>query len=107
MAETKAFTHALDTELLAAHVPHTARILDLGCGYGRLTAALHDGGWHRVLGADTALGMIERARRGAPLARVPALRDGRLAPRDGRVRGLHFEEREVVTMNGNAARGFQ
>ena len=66
VAGEKVFTHRFDAELFAAHVRRDARVLDLGCGYGRVTAELHDQGWSHVLGADRARGMIERARREHP-----------------------------------------
>ena len=41
VAREKRFSHPIDVSLLARHVARDARILDLGCGYGRLTSALH------------------------------------------------------------------
>ena len=66
VAPEKTFNHPLDHDLLARHVPKDASVLDLGCGYGRLTAELHAAGWTRVHGADTAGGMVARAREQHP-----------------------------------------
>ena len=45
--------------------PRAARVLDGGCGTGRITAALHRMG-HRVIGADRDSGLVEIARRRYP-----------------------------------------
>jgi len=37
-----------------AHIDRSARIVDLGCGFGALLAALRDAGWTRVEGLDPA-----------------------------------------------------
>ena len=66
VAREKAFTHPLRTDWLSPLVSEDRAVLDLGCGYGRLTAELARGGWRRALGADTAAGMIERAREEHP-----------------------------------------
>jgi SAM-dependent methyltransferase len=65
-AATAVFTHPLDTELLARHVGRSARVLDLGCGYGRVLAELVESGFENVAGADTSVAMVERARRLVP-----------------------------------------
>jgi SAM-dependent methyltransferase len=56
----KTFTHPLDAGLLAEHVPCEARVLDYGCGYGRLTAELVGLGYGRVLGVDVSRALIRR-----------------------------------------------
>lgn len=73
----KDFTHPLDPELLARYVPRDARVLDYGCGYGRLTAELTALGYGGVHGVDPSRAMIERGRRehpGLSLSRQTALR---------------------------------
>ncbi len=45
--------------------PRGARVLDGGCGTGRVTAALHRMG-HRVIGADRDAGLVEIARQRYP-----------------------------------------
>ncbi|WP_077192124.1 class I SAM-dependent methyltransferase [Streptomyces lydicus] len=62
----KTFTHPLDPELLAAYVPRGARVLDYGCGYGRLTAELAGLGYREVRGVDVSAALIARGRREHP-----------------------------------------
>jgi SAM-dependent methyltransferase len=62
---TKTFTHPVDFTWLGDLAP-TARILDYGCGYGRVARlALHEG-FTNVEGVDTSPSLIERARRDLP-----------------------------------------
>lgn len=63
---TKTFTHPLDRALLEQYVPRDARILDFGCGYGRLTAQLVDFGYRDVHGVDPSRALIERGGREHP-----------------------------------------
>ncbi|MFI0224430.1 class I SAM-dependent methyltransferase [Streptomyces lydicus] len=62
----KTFTHPLDPELLDAYVPRGARVLDYGCGYGRLTAELAGLGYREVRGVDVSAALIARGRREHP-----------------------------------------
>lgn len=63
---TKTFTHPLDRALLEQYVPRDARILDYGCGYGRLAAELVASGYRDVHGIDPSRALIERGRREHP-----------------------------------------
>ncbi|MEV0265592.1 methyltransferase domain-containing protein [Streptomyces sp. NPDC050617] len=63
------FTHPLDPELLAAHLPVDGRILDYGCGYGRLVLELTASGYRDVRGVDPSAALIARG-----LAARPELR---------------------------------
>jgi SAM-dependent methyltransferase len=63
VAEEKTFGHPLDTRLLSAHLDRDARILDWGCGYGRLLMELRAAGYRNLVGLDFAPGMIERGKR--------------------------------------------
>ncbi|KUL43075.1 methyltransferase type 11 [Streptomyces sp. NRRL F-4489] len=72
----KTFTHPLDAELLAEFVPRSARVLDYGCGYGRITAELAGLGYRAVRGVDRSAALIARGRRehpGLALLRWPGL----------------------------------
>jgi SAM-dependent methyltransferase len=62
VADAKTFSHPLDDELLEL-APRTARVLDLGCGYGRTLAQLHERGYRHLSGVDTSGAMIARGRR--------------------------------------------
>jgi len=48
--------------LFTRHLPAEGRILDLGCGAGRTTFGLHDGGYRRIIGADLSAELIRQAR---------------------------------------------
>src|SRR5262245_5082650 len=61
-APVASFSHPVDLARFEAHVPKDARILDVGCGWGRTLAELGDAGWTRLTGVDVAPGMIERGR---------------------------------------------
>lgn len=62
----KTFTHPLDPALLEEYVPRGARVLDYGCGYGRLTAELAGRGYRSVRGVDMSAALIARGRREHP-----------------------------------------
>jgi SAM-dependent methyltransferase len=57
----KTFSHPLNTDWLQKHLETGARVLDYGCGYGRVAALLHEHGYEAV-GVDAAAAMIEKAR---------------------------------------------
>ncbi len=62
---TKSFTHPLYTAWLDG-IGRAARILDYGCGYGRVMADLRDRGFERVSGVDTSAALIARGRAAGP-----------------------------------------
>jgi SAM-dependent methyltransferase len=64
-AENQTFAHPLNLEWLGA-LPKTARILDYGCGYGRVVAELTSAGWNAAVGVDFSAAMIDRGRREHP-----------------------------------------
>ena len=85
---------ALD-RLCAALPPH-ADVLDLGCGPGRHTAALHQRGL-RALGVDTSPAAVALAQdRGAPAVCADAL---------GPLPGAHHGWDGVLLLNGNLGIG--
>ncbi|MFF4118498.1 class I SAM-dependent methyltransferase [Streptomyces sp. NPDC001714] len=69
---TKTFTHPVNLTWLTG-VGRTARILDYGCGYGRVTAELSEHGFSDVSGADPSPTLIARARRLRPDLRFTVL----------------------------------
>jgi SAM-dependent methyltransferase len=71
-----------------------SRVLDLGCGSGRLLGALLDGGALRVLAIDGSAALLRRAQ-----ARIVA--DPRLAApaREGRITLLRGDVRALATLN--------
>ena len=54
------FSISIDIEKIKRSLPFTAKILDYGCGYGRISRLLKDAGYVNIIGYDTSLGMIER-----------------------------------------------
>ena len=62
---TKTFTHPVKMDWLQEHLKPDARILDYGCGYGRVAATLSQQGY-QVIGVDSAAAMIEKARGHCP-----------------------------------------
>ncbi|WP_017576331.1 class I SAM-dependent methyltransferase [Nocardiopsis kunsanensis] len=54
-----------EARLMDAMLPRGARVLDAGCGPGRLAGELHDRG-HRAVGVDVDPALIEAARKDHP-----------------------------------------
>jgi SAM-dependent methyltransferase len=61
----KTFTHPLHTPWLNG-INRGARVLDYGCGYGRVTAELRDLGFDYVTGVDPSPALIARGHRESP-----------------------------------------
>ena len=81
---------------LCATLPPHAEVLDLGCGPGRHTAALHQRGL-RTLGVDTSPTAVALAQtRGAPAVRADAL---------GPLPGAHHGWDGVLLLDGNIGIG--
>jgi SAM-dependent methyltransferase len=59
---TKTFSHPVNMDWLRKHLKPDSRILDFGCGYGRVAALLYEEGYRDVVGMDASGGMIEKAR---------------------------------------------
>lgn len=77
-ASVRTFTHPCDFDLLASRLRGSAKILDVGCGYGRLCRELIERGFSPPVGADFSGAMIERARREVPEASFVVMRSGAL-----------------------------
>jgi SAM-dependent methyltransferase len=71
---SKTFTHPLDPDWLTG-LDRDARILDYGCGYGRITAALSDLGYTDVSGVDFSPTLIARGLRMRPDLDLAVLED--------------------------------
>ena len=63
---TKPFRHPVDFERLRQILSPDGRILDFGCGYGRVLGLLQDQGFSNLIGFDPAPAMVEQARRRHP-----------------------------------------
>lgn len=59
---SKTFTTPFIMELFAEHVAKDARILDYGCGYGRVLAQLGDAGYTNLVGIDFSEPLVERGK---------------------------------------------
>jgi SAM-dependent methyltransferase len=124
---TKTFTHPLRADWRATVSPDS-RVLDYGCGYGRLTAELADHGFEQTLGVDILApgGLLyvsdlvrqsdERNRRRYDARGVFTTDDGAVCRHHevGHLRALMRDfdleaERpiQVTTMNGNPLAGVQ
>ncbi|WP_433046532.1 class I SAM-dependent methyltransferase [Dactylosporangium sp. CS-033363] len=78
---TKTFTHPLNLGWLA-EVPHSARILDYGCGYGRTMAELTAAGFTSVAGADVSAALLARGRTLHPGLRFDVMATPPLVPHE-------------------------
>lgn len=83
VASSKVFSIPVDMEYLRTLVPGDGRILDYGCGYGRISGELRDAGFGEIVGVDTSAAMIERARRERPGIDFRVLTEPRLPFPDG------------------------
>ena len=59
---TKQFTTPFQAEAFEQHVSTDAKILDVGCGYGRTLNELYHMGYQNLTGIDFSNGMIERGK---------------------------------------------
>lgn len=62
VAEVKTFTHPVDLDLFRQLVDKQVKILDFGCGYGRVVKLLIDAGYKDVIGFDTSRELINRGK---------------------------------------------
>lgn len=63
----KSFGHPVNFERLDQWLNPDSRILDLGCGYGRVLGSLFEHGYHNLIGFDPAPAMVALARQRFPL----------------------------------------
>jgi SAM-dependent methyltransferase len=59
---TKTFSHPLNLDWLGERLTPQSRVLDYGCGYGRVLGLLAEAGYRELLGVDASGAMIEKAR---------------------------------------------
>ncbi len=66
VAEEKNFTTVIDIDLFLKYVSKDSKILDVGCGYGRILNELAGAGYTDLIGIDSAENMISRGKRENP-----------------------------------------
>lgn len=66
VAYKKEFTTPFHFEEFSEHVAKEAKILDIGCGYGRTLEQLHQMGYSNLIGIDFSKNMIERGKKQYP-----------------------------------------
>lgn len=62
----KNFSTPFQMDVFRNYVQPQKRILDVGCGYGRIMAALKDAGYKNIVGAEPSSSLKERAGRSRP-----------------------------------------
>lgn len=72
---SKAFTHPVNLVRLRDYLHADSRILDFGCGYGRVAGILWAEGYRRVVGVDPAPAMVVAARERFPAVAFHQLDD--------------------------------
>ena len=77
VSASKNFTTPFHADEFAELVGKDAVIADIGCGYGRTMAELHDRGYERLVGFDFSEGMIERGRKQFPFLDLRVMNKGR------------------------------
>jgi 2-polyprenyl-3-methyl-5-hydroxy-6-metoxy-1,4-benzoquinol methylase len=65
-AGIKKFTVPFNAGLFEKFAAKDARILDVGCGYGRTISELHDAGYENLFGTDFSEKMIESSKNLCP-----------------------------------------
>jgi 2-polyprenyl-3-methyl-5-hydroxy-6-metoxy-1,4-benzoquinol methylase len=63
---TKTFAHPFNIKQFSILIQKNQKILDFGCGYGRICEELWEHGYDNILGVDTAEKMIERGKEKYP-----------------------------------------
>lgn len=66
VADAKVFSHPFDATALGAHVTRSGRLLEVGCGYGRVLDLAQRHGWRGAIGLDSSAGMVARGRTAFP-----------------------------------------
>jgi len=83
VAWDKTFMLPIDLAWLQAHLSLDSKILDYGCGYGRVCSELAACGSPQVVGVDSSVEMVQRARRVHPGLQFDVLAESGLPYADG------------------------
>ncbi len=66
VANEKRFTTTFQENIFCKYVDKSAKILDVGCGYGRTLNEMYNAGYKNLVGADTSIEMLNRGKREFP-----------------------------------------
>jgi ubiquinone/menaquinone biosynthesis C-methylase UbiE len=66
IAEDVDFNLEIDLARFLDEIPTEHKVLDYGCGYGRIGSLLQDSGYTNIVGIDSSASMIERGKREFP-----------------------------------------
>lgn len=91
---------ASEKYVIANYFEKQSRILDIGCGAGRTTAALDRLGFHEVIGIDLNPEMIKAARAVAPKSKFRVGDATHLESRDHAFDGVLFSFNGIMTIPG-------
>ncbi|MEM9947302.1 MAG: class I SAM-dependent methyltransferase [Cyanobacteria bacterium P01_D01_bin.36] len=80
-ATSKAFSHPIPQEFIETYFPTNAKVLDVGCGQGRLASYLSEMNF-QVSGTDTSTAMLEEARKNVPNCEFRECRSSELTYED-------------------------
>ena len=76
--ETKQFTTDFQLAAFSRFVPKTSLIADIGCGYGRTLAELHQNGCTNLIGFDISPALLRRGRRAYPFLDLRRMTEGKI-----------------------------
>ncbi len=66
VTDKKIFNHEIQWNLLKPMLSSNVKVLDYGCGYGRLTNNISENGYGNVIGIDNSKGMVDKAKTDFP-----------------------------------------
>ena len=75
VSESEIFNHPLDVERFRSYVSQNGKILDFGCGYGRICNELYSEGYRKIIGVDSSKAMIERGHKMFPHLNLETIND--------------------------------
>ena len=73
VAEAVSFNLEIDLHRFSSEVSGENRILDYGCGYGRISKQLWDHGYKNIVSVDSSLKMIKRGNTEYPYLKLSAV----------------------------------
>lgn len=82
VADEKNFTTPIKVQVFSEMINKEAKILDIGCGYGRVLNELSLNGYKNLYGVDFSYKMIERGRKQFPKINFTVQEDKRLPYED-------------------------